>query len=146
MRDDMFKVIVERPRRIHSNAYKGDGRAFRNREDGPSRLGMNKGYDDRKGLNENLAPLKRFLERQVNRPWDKVTKKSVRPSLYAIRKRRLSSREIQEYQLNAAQEKTRMGNAVQLGGTNFHRCISATPSRRPRHSRERGNPGYSVWR
>jgi hypothetical protein len=74
MRDDMFKVIVERPRRIHSNAYKGDGRAFRNREDGPSRLGMNKGYDDRKGLNENLAPLKRFLERQVNRPWDKVYK------------------------------------------------------------------------
>ena len=74
MRDDMFKVIVERPRRIHSNAYKGDGRAFRNREDGPSRLGMNKGYNDRKGLNENLAPLKRFLERQVNRPWGKVYK------------------------------------------------------------------------
>ncbi|MDB5769316.1 MAG: hypothetical protein JWQ61_4130 [Collimonas fungivorans] len=72
MRDDMFKVIVERPRRVHSNAYKGDGRPFRNQEDRPGLLGMKKGYNDRKGLNENLAPLKRFLEKQINRPWDKV--------------------------------------------------------------------------
>jgi hypothetical protein len=72
MREDMFKVIVERPRRVNSNAYKGDGRLFRNQEDGPSRLGMKRGYDDRKPLNENLAPLKRYLEKQVNRPWDKV--------------------------------------------------------------------------
>jgi hypothetical protein len=72
MRDDMFKVIVERPRRVNSNAYKGDGRPFRNGEDGPAMLGMKKGYNDRKWLNENLAPLKRFLEKQVNRPWDKV--------------------------------------------------------------------------
>src|SRR5580700_2479089 len=27
---------------------------------------------DRKQLNENLAPLRRFLESQVGRPWDKV--------------------------------------------------------------------------
>jgi hypothetical protein len=72
MRDDMFKVIVERPRCVNSNAYKGDGRPFRNKEDGPTRLGMKKGYSDRKWLNENLAPLKRFLGKQVNRPWDKV--------------------------------------------------------------------------
>jgi hypothetical protein len=72
MRDDMFKVIVERPRRVNSNAYKGDGRPFRNKEDGPTLLGMKKGYNDRKWLNENLAPLKRFLQKQVNRPWDKV--------------------------------------------------------------------------
>jgi hypothetical protein len=72
MRDDMFKVIVERPRRVNSNAYKGDGRPFRNREDGPAMLGMKKGYNDRKWLNENLAPLRRFLEKQINRPWDKI--------------------------------------------------------------------------
>jgi hypothetical protein len=72
MRDDMFKVIVERPRCVNSNAYKGDGRPFRNREDGPLVLGMKKGYNNRKWLNENLAPLKRFLEKQVNRPWDKI--------------------------------------------------------------------------
>lgn len=72
MRNDMFRVIVERPRCVNSNAYKGDARPFRNREDGPLVLGMKKGYSDRKWLNENLAPLKRFLEKQVNRPWDKV--------------------------------------------------------------------------
>lgn len=72
MRDDMFKVIVERPRCINSNAYKRDGRRFRNKDDGPTVLGMKKGYGDRKWLNENLAPLKRFLHKQVQRPWDKV--------------------------------------------------------------------------
>ncbi len=72
MREDMAKVIVERPRLIHSNQYDTDGRIFRNREDAPSRLGMQKGYSERKHFNENLAPLRRFLEKQVNRPWDKV--------------------------------------------------------------------------
>lgn len=72
MREDMFKVIVERPRCTHSNIYKGDGRKFRNSEDRPPRIGMKDGYGRRKYLNENLAPLKRFLEQQVNRPWDKV--------------------------------------------------------------------------
>lgn len=72
MREDMFKVIVERPRRLHGNAYKSDGRAYRNREDSPMRLGMQKGYSDKKWLNENLGPLKRYLASQANRPWDKV--------------------------------------------------------------------------
>ena len=72
MREDMFKVIVERPRLVNSNSYSGDGRPYRNREDGPSHLGMKAGYDKRKWLNENLRPLQRFLEQQVGRPWDKV--------------------------------------------------------------------------
>jgi hypothetical protein len=73
MREDMFKVIVERPRLVNSNGYSRDGRKFRNDENAPGRLGMKRGYNQRpKWLNENLAPLKRFLERQVNRPWDKV--------------------------------------------------------------------------
>jgi hypothetical protein len=73
MREDMFKVIVERPRLVNSNGYSRDGRKFRNNEDAPGRLGMKRGYTERpKWLNENLAPLKRYLERQVNRPWDKV--------------------------------------------------------------------------
>ena len=34
---------------------------------------MKRGYTHRpKWLNENLAPLKRYLEQQVDRPWDKV--------------------------------------------------------------------------
>jgi hypothetical protein len=73
MREDMFKVIVERPRLVNSNGYSRDGRKFRNDENAPSRLGMTRGYTQRpKWLNENLAPLKRYLEKQVNRPWDKV--------------------------------------------------------------------------
>lgn len=72
MRDDMFKVIVERPRRVNSNAYSRDGRHFRNQEDAPSMLGMKRGYNDTKWFNENLAPLQRFLAKQINRPWDKV--------------------------------------------------------------------------
>jgi hypothetical protein len=71
MRDDMFKVIVERPRRGGwMNA--GTARAYRNSEDAPAKVGIKKGYTHRKWLNENLAPLKRWLESQVNRPWDKV--------------------------------------------------------------------------
>jgi hypothetical protein len=73
MREDMFKVIVERPRLVNSNGYSRDGRKFRNDENAPGRLGMKRGYTQRpKWLNENLAPLKRYLEKQVNRPWDKV--------------------------------------------------------------------------
>lgn len=72
MREDMFKVIVERPRRLNSNAYSRDGRRYRNQEESPMTLGMKCGYSDRKWLNENLVPLRRYLESQVNRPWDKV--------------------------------------------------------------------------
>lgn len=72
MREDMFKVIVERPRLVNSNGYSRDGRKFRNDEDTATRLGMKRGYNWTKWLNENLAPLRRYLEKQVNRPWDKV--------------------------------------------------------------------------
>jgi hypothetical protein len=69
MREDMYKVIVERPRR-----WKGrDAFAARLRDDfdGPIRLGMRAGYDSRE-LNENLAPLRRYLHAQIGRPWNKV--------------------------------------------------------------------------
>jgi hypothetical protein len=78
MREDMYKVIVERPRR--GGGVQGEGRAFRNGaarcwkgvDNAPSHLGIKRGYGYGKGLNENLAPLKRWLGQQVNRPWDKV--------------------------------------------------------------------------
>jgi hypothetical protein len=38
MREDMFKVIVERPRPVNSNGYSRDGRKFRNDEDAPTQL------------------------------------------------------------------------------------------------------------
>jgi hypothetical protein len=71
MRDDMYKVIVERPRKKPWATPK-TARAYRNSEDAPPKLGIKKGYISRKWLNENLNPLKRWLESQVNRPWDKV--------------------------------------------------------------------------
>jgi hypothetical protein len=69
MREDMYKVIVERPRR----GKDGDETAarLRNDFDGPMRLGMRAGYGSR-SLNENLAPLRRYLQAQIGRPWNKV--------------------------------------------------------------------------
>ncbi|WP_395319438.1 hypothetical protein [Variovorax sp. UC74_104] len=70
MREDMDKVIVERPR--SGWRVQGDGRKWRNGKEAGSRIGMKRGYKHRKWLNENLAPLKRWLHKQVHRPWDKV--------------------------------------------------------------------------
>jgi len=72
MRPDMHEVIIERPRR----RPRGDDypRARRARPDGeelPLREAMGRGYRA-KYLNENLAPLRRFLTRRVGRPWTKV--------------------------------------------------------------------------
>ena len=69
MRQDMYKIIVERPRKHKGN----DARAARRRDDfdGPTRLGIRAGYGYR-ALNENLAPLRRYLQAQVGRPWNKV--------------------------------------------------------------------------
>lgn len=69
MRTDMYKVIVERPRK-----WKGaDADANRRRQDfeGPQFLGMRAGHG-RPALNENLNPLRRYLRAQVGRPWNKV--------------------------------------------------------------------------
>ncbi len=69
MRKDMCKAIVERPRR----GKEGDAIAARLRQDldGPMRLGTRAGYGSR-SLNENLAPLRRYLHSQIGRPWNKV--------------------------------------------------------------------------
>jgi hypothetical protein len=69
MRADMYKVIVERPRR----GKRVSPLAMRLREDhdGPTHLSMRAAYDYRE-LNENLTPLRRYLQAQVNRPWSKV--------------------------------------------------------------------------
>ena len=72
MRDDMARVIVERPRIPAFNNRKGRQRAL---EDLPTHEGLRRAQSlrgDRKQLNENLAPLRRYLEGQVGRPWNKV--------------------------------------------------------------------------
>lgn len=79
MRFDMAKVIVERPRL--RRAPRGQGspypRAHLNRryardlENAPAKLGMSAGHKV-EWLNENLAPLRRYLLAQVGRPYNSV--------------------------------------------------------------------------
>jgi len=69
MRSDMFEVLIERPR--GNRGYGKPGRPPRELEDAPSREPMSIGRGT-KWLNENLAPLDRFLKRRVGRPWDRV--------------------------------------------------------------------------
>src|SRR5580704_2883348 len=82
MRSDMHKVIVERPRMLRSK-WKNRKTALRLSETQRAQaIGDAEDYDSgrsrassarhEKYLNENLAPLKRYLIGQAGRPWDKV--------------------------------------------------------------------------
>jgi len=66
----MSKVIVERSRR--GGKYSRDKKWTGDIEDAPRREGMRARHSDRKSLNENLSPLKKFLNKQVGRHWDQV--------------------------------------------------------------------------
>jgi hypothetical protein len=75
MRKDMSKVIVERPRGDHRGEWARPGRSrpLEDDEGAPLRTRAPvRNPQKTKGLNENLAPLKRYLAQQVGRPWDKV--------------------------------------------------------------------------
>nr|WP_313040747.1 hypothetical protein [Brevundimonas diminuta] len=72
MRKDMAKVIVTRPRILESTARKG-----RTVPDDlqPKFIGLRRHARERGGwkmLNETLAPLRRYLDAQVGRPWNAV--------------------------------------------------------------------------
>lgn len=80
LRADMYEVIIERPR---GGAGWGrdwprpNWRSYGQTDDddrvdpGPSKLRMGPRHRS-KWLNENLAPLQRFLERRIGQPWDRV--------------------------------------------------------------------------
>src|SRR5947209_9139325 len=77
MRADMAKVIVERPRKKGRAGKRPKGyqrRLRRYGEDGPpSREGIKARWQGgTRELNEHLGPLRRYLDSQVGRPWDKV--------------------------------------------------------------------------
>jgi hypothetical protein len=81
MRADMGKVLVERPRlggwRFASRPGKGYAKRVRKcldaGESPPAREGMKLRHGHgTKHFNEHLAPLRRFLDSNVGRPWDKV--------------------------------------------------------------------------
>jgi hypothetical protein len=73
----MGKVLVERPRVRHSDCGRRKGyrkRAAKALADGggPTREGMKARTPRSKMFNEHLSPLRRFLDANVGRPWDKV--------------------------------------------------------------------------
>lgn len=70
MRKDMYKVIVERPRR--GGRYSSERRPSSDPEDQPQHESLKFRHHSRKWLNENLNPLRRYLCRQVGRRWDEV--------------------------------------------------------------------------
>jgi hypothetical protein len=78
MKPNFDKILVERERIGHSMKYR-DIRRKNNRkdyEDMPYREGMQSVHKkvgrDWKYLNENLSPLRRYLEKQVGRSWNTV--------------------------------------------------------------------------
>lgn len=74
MREDMFKVIVQRPRSGRSWASKSKLRYVKG--EGPRRMTGKRIVIENdcrtKHLNENLAPLKRYLHKQRGRKWNDV--------------------------------------------------------------------------
>lgn len=81
MRKDMSKVIVERPRKGGNKSnLKRTRRSYKSNpdQDSPTKESMKqahkepRGWDDLKELNENLAPLHRFLQKNAGRKWDDV--------------------------------------------------------------------------
>jgi hypothetical protein len=63
----MFEILIERPRL--GGGYARPGRPPRDPDDWPRREPMRR---HGKMLNENLAPLRRFLERRLGRDWNDV--------------------------------------------------------------------------
>jgi hypothetical protein len=81
MRDDMFEVIIERPRlgsrmKHQRRTRRIDAKvtAAQDPDSLPFHIGLSRWakLGPSKSLNENLVPLRRYLERQVNRLWNKV--------------------------------------------------------------------------
>ena len=80
MRADMGRVLVERPRLKRRSGDSRPAKGYRKEAeralaagDAPSRERLKKRYkNNRKFFNENLAPLRRFLDANVGRPWNKV--------------------------------------------------------------------------
>jgi hypothetical protein len=69
----MFKVIVERPRRSCGESKGGPRRAQGiPMDEQPLAEGIRRRWTNRKYLNENLAPLRRFLGSRIGRHWNDV--------------------------------------------------------------------------
>lgn len=145
MREDMYKVIVERPRR----GREGDVTAARRRNDldGPIRLGMRAGYGYR-SLNENLAPLRRYLHAQIGRPWNKVFSEICA----GIDRRNTVQQHIHQHirDFIATDVEVREGRVIDLADRCGFRARDAEISQElyvdPHSGLIRFNKGYRSWR
>lgn len=73
MREDMAKVIVERPRTTSwARSYNRNTWRQIPWDEQPSSIGKLRQWRKRKTLNENLRPLFRFLNSHVGQPWNDV--------------------------------------------------------------------------
>jgi hypothetical protein len=73
MREDMAKLLVERPRRGGLRALAAKKVQLKEDDDGAiQQEAMRKRWRERKEFNEYFAPLKRYIQSQVGRPWNKV--------------------------------------------------------------------------
>lgn len=76
MRQDMAKVIVERPRRGSRGPFKHGRSRNIPLDQLPTKVGVRRSESgaarERRNLNEHLGPLKRYLRKQVGRRWDDV--------------------------------------------------------------------------
>jgi hypothetical protein len=70
MRPDMHEVIIERPR--IQGVDRKPKYLINEETDLPSKEGMRRNHKERKRLNENLAPLKRFVRSRCGRKWNDV--------------------------------------------------------------------------
>jgi hypothetical protein len=155
MRKDMSKVIVERPRRGRAWASeKRPGRsAIVEDDDGePLRAGRGGRAPKRtkplktKGLNENLAPLRRYLGKQVGRPWNKVFSE--------ISEHLKPTSTVQQHVRDhiddfvAVQTRMRAGKVVITGKWGGERALEEDYRRHfvhPRTGLLKDNPHYRSW-
>jgi hypothetical protein len=130
----MFEVIIERPRVGASWPDRTKGRraeiARLHPDLAPIREPMSIGRGS-KHLNENLAPLRRFLERNVGRPWD-----AVRAEICAHIAVRSA---VQKHVMDHVKEMVET-NAVLIDGRPHHPIADG-----PRRDRYRPLRAYRSW-
>lgn len=155
MRKDMSKVIVERPRLGRAWASEkrpGRLRAVEDDDGEPLRAGRGGHTPTRtkplktKNLNENLAPLRRYLGKQVGRPWNKVfseISEHLKPTSTV-------QQHVRDHIEDFVASNTRMkaGKVVTTGKWGGERALEEDYRRyyvHPRTGLLRENPHYRSW-
>lgn len=154
MRKDMSKVIVERPRlgRKAAGLRQGRTRAVEDDDGEPLRAGRGGRAPTRekpaktKNLNENLNPLRRFLQSAVGRPWNKVYSEVAEN----LKVTSTVQQHVRDHLEDFVAIKTRMKAGVVMAAQRFggERTLEDDHHRfyvHPRTGLLRENPHYKSW-